>query len=125
MSIGTLDQHDLAQFTGTENWYRHGLMPRLIYTDGVKYVAETAGAYWLIDLVASWQPTIGKCERPEFQNWNLVRGAGSAATITCDDGDGNIMAQQEIEYTDFPLAEFGFYCVDDDEHLVMMLKSEY
>jgi len=125
MSIGTLNHHDLAQFTGTENWYRHGLMPRLIYTDGIQHVAETAGAYWLIDLVASWQPTIRKCERPEFQNWEMRKGSGTSATITCDDGDGNIMAQQELEYTDFPLTEFGFYAVDDGQNLTLMLKSEY
>ena len=47
-----LDPHTLAQFTGTERWYRHGLVRNVTYTDGVRYVADTAGAYWLIDIVA-------------------------------------------------------------------------
>ncbi len=38
-----LDAADLAQFTGTEQWYRHWL-GKALYTDGVKFVADQAGA---------------------------------------------------------------------------------
>jgi hypothetical protein len=118
--------HELLQFTGTDNYYRHWLMKRLIYTDGIKYLAERAGAYWLIDLIASHQPAIRKCERPEFQSWKLVRNeSGNGCKITCDDGDGLIMAEQDVEYTDFPLREFGCFCIDDGERLVLCLTSEY
>jgi len=33
---------DLAHFTGTGEWYRHGLNRRMLYTDGVQYLAEKA-----------------------------------------------------------------------------------
>ena len=39
---------------GSENFYQNKLSP-IIYTDGVKDMAETCGAYWLIDLVISHQ----------------------------------------------------------------------
>ncbi len=42
-------EDELEQFYGTEKWYRH--FTGLVYTDGIKYLAENAGAYWLIDLV--------------------------------------------------------------------------
>jgi hypothetical protein len=45
----------LAMHTGTATWFRHWT-GSLVYTEGVKYLAETFGAYWLIDLVASWCP---------------------------------------------------------------------
>ena len=52
MGNTTLNAQDLSQFTGTENWYRHNLNTDILYTDGAKYVAETAGAYWLLDEIA-------------------------------------------------------------------------
>ncbi len=48
----TLTESELAQFTGTEYWYRHAFKRSITYTDGVKYVAEKAGAYWLIDEIS-------------------------------------------------------------------------
>jgi hypothetical protein len=40
----------LRNFTGSEHWYRFGLDPRILFTDGAKYVADQGGAYWLLDL---------------------------------------------------------------------------
>ena len=51
-----LNKSDLAQFTGTEQWYRHAINRAVLYTDGAKYVADTAGAYWLLDEIALIQP---------------------------------------------------------------------
>jgi hypothetical protein len=46
------DSMTLAQFTGSTNFYRRGLVREVLYTEGVEYVAETAGAYWLLDEIA-------------------------------------------------------------------------
>jgi hypothetical protein len=43
----TLTTADLSHFTGTNQYYRHWAM-RLVYTDGVKYIADDADAYWLL-----------------------------------------------------------------------------
>ena len=48
----SLNPAALRQFTGTEKWYRHPFVRTVLYTDGVKYVAEQGGAYWLIDDIA-------------------------------------------------------------------------
>ena len=48
----TISESDLSQFIGTENYYRHWT-GHGVYTDGVKYLAEKAGAYWLIDAILS------------------------------------------------------------------------
>ena len=45
-----------GQFTGSENWYRHGLIRNVLYTEGAKFVAEGGGAYWLLDEIALIQP---------------------------------------------------------------------
>jgi len=58
------------QTTGTEAYHRHPLGTS--FTDGMMYVAETCGAYWLLDLCASWQPEIRKkLAGIPFQVWRL------------------------------------------------------
>ena len=48
----TLDPLVLAQFTGSQNFYRYGLVREVLYTEGVEYVVDNAGAYWLLDGIA-------------------------------------------------------------------------
>jgi hypothetical protein len=56
MSERAFNPADLGQFTGTEHWYRHGINRNVLFTDGAKYVADTAGAHWLLDAIAIIQP---------------------------------------------------------------------
>ena len=56
---------------GSENFYCH--KPSLIlYTDGVKELAEGCGAYWLIDLIISHQ-CHNDVNLERFQVWDLKR----------------------------------------------------
>src|SRR5487761_2479243 len=83
----------LAQFTGTEHWTRHRSR-RLLYTDGVRFLAETAKAHWLIDAIASWQTHASvRCE--PFQVWKLSRdGNGRTWWLRADDGNGHQVTAQ-------------------------------
>jgi hypothetical protein len=119
MTNTTLTADDLAQFTGTEGWHRHGLVRNVLYTDGVKFVAERAAAYWLLDKVATLQLE-GRVRAEPFQVWRL-KVQGSAATLTCDDGNDNVIHCEQIDYTDFPLDEIAFYFEGD----VILLPSEH
>ena len=38
-----LDANTLAQFTGSQHFCRDGLVREVLYTEGMEYVAETAG----------------------------------------------------------------------------------
>ena len=114
-----LNESDLMQFTGTTRWYRHALMRDVIYTDGAKYVADAGEAYWLLDAIASWQLD-RKVKAEEFQAWQL-KVEDNKGVLTCDDGNGRIVARQEIEYTDFPLPEITLYYANNTIHL----PSEY
>ena len=45
-----------------------------------------------------------------------------SALVTMVEDDGEpVKVRQEIPFTDFPLKNFSFYCIDG----VMLLKSEY
>jgi hypothetical protein len=119
MSEKALHQEDLAQFIGSENWYQHGLVRSITYTDGAKYVADHAGAYWLLDEIALSQRVTSVKVEP-FQVWKLGVRAREG-TLTCDDGNGNVVYRKPIPYTDFPLPEITFYFTDN----VILLPSEY
>jgi hypothetical protein len=51
------DPAQLSNFIGTEKYYR--LTRKHLLTDGTKYLAEAAGAYWLMEAIASYLPEIG------------------------------------------------------------------
>jgi hypothetical protein len=121
MTTKTLSKSDLAQFTGSESWYRHGINRNVLYTDGAQHVAEHGGAYWLLDEIATIQPYNKAVAAEEFQVWKLAVRRGRTATLTCDDGNGNIVFTKEIEYTDFPLDEITLYFANN----VIHLPSEY
>ena len=121
MTKTTLDATILAQFTGTERWYRHGLVKTLTFTDGVKYVADTAGAYWLVDELALAQLYIPEVRKESFQVWKLVLAGNGPATLICEDGDYKEVWRKAIEYTDFPEPEITLWLTDN----VIMLPSEY
>jgi hypothetical protein len=109
----------LRNFIGGETLYPHPL--GLHYTEGVHFLAEAAGALWLIDLIASWQPKAMKDPMlREFQLWKLVVTGTKAAAICLRDL-GDEAFRQEVEYTDFPLPEISLYV----EGGVLLLPSEH
>lgn len=121
-SPNSLNKHDLRQFTGTEHWYRHSMVRQVLFTDGVKYVADEGGAYWLVDAIAFAQVGDNKAVAAEaFQLWKLMVRPDATGTLTCEDGNGNAVYTQELAFTDFPLDEITLYFTSD----VIMLPSEY
>jgi len=121
MTTKTLIESDLAQFTGSDNWYRHSINRNVLYTDGVQHVAEHGGAYWLLDEIAVIQPYNKAVAAEGFQVWKLAVRPDRTASLTRDDGDGNIVFTKEIEHTDFPLDEITLYFANN----VIHLPSEY
>jgi hypothetical protein len=111
----------LRQFTGTENWYRHGINRKVLFTDGIEYVANEGGAYWLIDAIALAQLSEKSVSTEAFQVWTLKVREDRTASLVCDDGNDNIVYTQNIDFTDFPIDEIRFYFTDN----TLLLPSEY
>lgn len=116
---------ELAHFTGSESVARMGFPP-VLATDGVQFLCENAGCYWLVDVIASHQ-TSKRVAVEEFQVWTLtVSKSGKGAMIVADDGNGRKIASQSIPYTDFPLPKIKLYVQRSPGQLpVVMLPSEY
>jgi len=83
---------------------------KLLYTPGVRFVAEEAKAYWPIDAIASHQGAT-KLRREEFQVWRLVVAEDRSAVLWAEDGNDNKLVEQIIPYSDFPESEAVFYLV--------------
>ena len=117
-----LTESDLAQFSGTDNWYEH--QSRMLYTDGVKFMAERGGAYWLIDAIASYQRDRRIRTNHmllEFQLWELkVKDNKATLTLRTDTGEPATITQR-IPYTDFPLESIKLYV----ENNTLLLPSEH
>jgi hypothetical protein len=124
---------ELRQYTGDLERYRHPLNPRLIFTPGVEFLAEEAGAYWLIDAVASWLPTrtfqhaVLSDERiGELHFWTLtVADDHSAILKAVADKDEPAFIRQEIAFTDFCLPSIDLWCGFDGKHWTLYLPSEH
>jgi hypothetical protein len=76
-----LTEFNLRQFTGSENWHRHGINRNVLFTDGAKFVADEGGAYWLLDAIAIAQLYEKSVATEEFQVWNLTVREDRTATL--------------------------------------------
>lgn len=112
---------ELAGFIGTECYHQLSLVP-VRCTDGVAALAEMVKAYWLVDVITSYQikPEI---RRMPFQVWEIdVEGEKHAAVVTMRQDSGKkTEVEQKFISTTFPIGNFKFYL----QHGVLMLPSEY
>lgn len=112
-----LTKNELRQFTGTEHWYKH--ISGYLFTDGVLYVAQEGGAFWLIDKILL--TTRAKTILQEFGSWKLEVNENKTATLVCEDGNYHELYREKIEWTDFPLKIIDLWF----ENGVLILPNEH
>jgi len=102
------EYYDVA--TGTEGYHGYTFVkggPRaFIYTDSIVEHCEKFKAWWTLDVVASYIPTLAKWNKAHNDNTFLVltfdlEGDGCKFTAK-EDTDGEPIVSQDIEYTDMP-----------------------
>ncbi len=121
----------LGQFTGTEGYHR--LLVNAVLTDGMKFLCEKAGCFWLatdvtlLGLDRTGELNDGFCvvrvqASPEARGQHCV-------DISIGDGNGEFKPVNTLVMTDFPpgLLPFEFFVqwAPDVHAWVFMLKSEY
>ena len=106
---------NLEQFYGTEHYFTIPLV-KYKYTDGVKYFAEEAGAYWLLQEINNMTAKINEY----FFNIRVI-SKNNKADIIIDDGNGKVLDKKHIGFTDLPEGEWRFFLTDN----VLMIPSEY
>ena len=133
MSGGRLTQESLRHFAGGLDRYRHGFNRSVLYTEGMRHVAERGGAYWLLDAIASH---IGSREFNQaarvdnrvgsFHVWELRKDFDDSARLQARvDAGEPAFIEQDIEWTDFPLEELDVWAANDTEHWHLYLPGEH
>tara|TARA_R110002049_G_scaffold248172_3_gene422687 strand:- start:148 stop:573 length:426 start_codon:yes stop_codon:yes gene_type:complete len=115
----------LQQFCGTETFYQIPLI-QTRFTDGLKYLADTAGCYWLITDVSVIAKSL--MDKSYFVTVDFKRLSEEEreekqceATIIYSDGNGNVFETHRYNVSDFPLDELRLYFVNN----TLMLPNEY
>lgn len=119
----------LDRFDGSETYHvTHRAMlgaPRLVVTDGVKYLADKAQAYLLLDIIQSVHAKVKAAD-----GWAIaflrVEGSTAEFELRNDTGPGSRRLHfQEIPYTDFPLeGETKLYVSYEEEGLATVAEGE-
>jgi len=108
----------LAQYIGTEHWYHHSVLKKLLYTDGVQFFFCKTESYWLLDLIAFEYFFL--LENEPFLSI-VVESESQQCNICVDDGNGRELATKQIPFTTLISGIWKFYLTDG----VLMLPSEY
>lgn len=123
-------KQSLKQFTGSCHWYQTK-QKKFLYTDGIKYLIDHTNAYWLIDLVRSYQQ-IPEYHSLPLQVWHLETDKNTKdGIIIMKGGKGMIEhVRHQLKNITFPLTTFEFYVTSDYAmkgylQKIMMLKTEY
>ena len=117
--MGNLTE-ELKVFTGSDTFIRHGMYRAFVFTEGVKYLAEKAQCWWLVDDILLYQsdPAIKDLR---FQTWILKKSDSGAAVLRVEDGDEKHVKSFDVRFTDFPMSEFTLWLVGG----TLLLPSEY
>ena len=107
-------------YTGTEGYHFHPLGIQL--TDGAKAVADKLKCYWLMDLIASYQP---RCMKDRMlcaiQFWCVTVEEDHSASVACNRDEDDTAFVQEVEHTTLPMGALRLWVQDG----VVLLPSEY
>ena len=128
-----LNESDLTKFSGDDVRYVHPINPRIVYTPGIKYVADQAQAFWLVDAIASWigsRKFLRAAQRDEriksLHFWKLKVKPNCSAILTARaDSSERPFVRQAIEYTDFPLQRIDIWAAADEQRWLLYLPSEH
>ena len=94
----------LRGFICTANWYSHPLTKRLVYTDGVRHLAQICESYWLIDLIAlQFLPELIKTSKDWFYSVRInVNDDQTGEVIVTDGNSKKPILTERLSYTTFP-----------------------
>lgn len=111
----------LRDFRGTETWFRPLLFPKYLYTEGIQFLGEEAGAYWLMEMIFAFQEKAEIKSAGYFQAWDLIVNDDKTATLICENGNCEIVFTHYLTFTDFPLPKIRLFFIRD----TLLLTTEY
>lgn len=105
---------------GTSSYYKRSGIAGFVYTDGVMHVQTQLNAYWLVDMIVSYIPTVikdFKNTKNTFYTVQLDVNEDSTADFTINkegyDKDDNYIdipiVVQHVPYTDLPKTQIKMF----------------
>jgi uncharacterized membrane protein len=116
----TLAKSDIDALQELGGVYRHPKIHNVAYTAGIKFMADEAGAHWLVNEIAVAQ-RLQHMTDEQFQVWKLDVFRNNQALLTCYNEKASTIYRKRIDYTDFPFDEVSIFCV----RAIIMLPREY
>ena len=124
---------ELAHYCGTTEVYRVAAAgKRMVYTEGVRAMAQLCGAYWLIGEI---QYGLSSRQMAEATSKDERLRDMVFFDLSVEDREGVLTARadsceplayhKEVEFTDFPLDQIDLWAQFDGERWTLMLPSEY
>ena len=108
---------------GANGFYRHPLVPKFHYSDGVRDCAQ-AGLYWLLDILAT--EGVQKIRKADVSLATVTLTVkGDKATLVLSGSGDVVFWTRKITYTDAPEGVWSFLIGDEGERISMILVSEY
>src|SRR5680860_265994 len=110
-------RNNLETFTGTETYYKIPLL-NTRFTDGIKYLADTANCFWLVtdtSVIAKSLLNRSRFITIDFKKLSedVQDALGYGALIEYSDGNGNVFETHKYHSTDFPLDYIRLFFKDD------------
>lgn len=116
---------------GCNSYFGHPLVPKFIYTEGVRELAQAASCFWLLDLLAIPLLKAVK-EDPNANSGSMIvlkltkYSQGAKATLEAASADDTPpFWTYDVGWTDFPLDALTLYAQWDGDVLITILPSEY
>ena len=107
-------EQDMANYYGTENWYRLFPFSNFLITDDVKAFAEKAGAFWFVTEVF----TMVHCMPDDLYEIKLLVKDEKADIIISTNKE---VKRKHIAFTDCPEGEWIFFYTNN----VFLWHGEY
>ncbi len=117
-------EHYLSAFTGSESFRLFTYTPDVL-TEGAAYLADGAGAYWLMEAIVFNLRALKHHKKDSFVVAELQVKDDKSAELRLEDGNGGIVHSQTFGYTDFPVPSCKLFVCWVGNGWTLMLPSEY
>ena len=125
---------ELQFFMGSDARYRHAQDQNVLYTPGVKHLANRAKAHWLLDSIVSALKSpefmLAESENPlvgEIHYWelNTNRLDGTAILHAESDYGSEPFIKRNFTLIDFPFDQIGMLAVFDEGDWTLYMPIDY
>ena len=125
-----MNKLNLSQFTGSQSFYPFTFARTSVLSEGARYIAEHLEAFWLMEKIDQLVRAIEREGKDvSLLVANLKPDGDDGAKLKIEDGDYNVMVEDQIEFTDLDFdridGELTIWVSPNGQGFTLYLPSEY